>query len=101
MNYNQMTDFEINSRVALLQGYDTNVRQHFREAGLATVKTTEGMLNFCSSWTDAGPIIEKCMISLEFVGMWRASNWEGVEREVDDNPLRAAMIVFLMIMEGK
>lgn len=109
MSYSEMTDFEINLRVSLLQGYDANVKQHFGEAGLATVKTTEGMLDFCNSWADAGPIIEKNLIALKpaslFVGgyRWFASKGEGDfgKKTADDNPLRAAMILFLMLKEGK
>lgn len=109
MNYAQMSDFEINSAVAAAKGYDTNVKQHFGEAGLSSVKTTEGTLDFCNSWADAGPIIQGNYLSIECDDMfdvpmsssyWKAHNPKG-NHYTDENPLRAAMIVFLMMQEGK
>lgn len=65
----------------------------------------------CNSWADAGPIIEKHLICLaadvfaepQDGGRWVAQpayGW-GSERVRSDNPLRAAMIVFLMMQESK
>ncbi len=96
MNYSEMTDFEINKAVAsacLNEWYDN---------GFCVVRCDDGgrnIFNPCNSWADAGPIIEQKRISLEFVGMWRARTYEGIEREANENPLRAAMIVFLMMKE--
>jgi len=125
-NYSKMTDFEINKAVAIVQGYDTEVTQHFSDAGLSVVKTTECSLNYCNSWADAGPIIEQHGISLyridgninamvtdeDVCGLWYSSGpmefGYGRPEELqpmDDypckNPLRAAMIVFLMTQEAK
>lgn len=96
MIYSEMTDFEINKAVAsacLDEWYDN---------GIWVVRCDDedrNIFNPCNSWADAGPIIEQKRISLEFVGMWRASTYEGIEREANENPLRAAMIVFLMMQE--
>ncbi|KNA29515.1 hypothetical protein ACO03_11470 [Pantoea ananatis] len=109
MNYSEMSDFEINRSVAVIQGFDCSVRQHFGEAGLSTVRTTEGSVDYCRSWKDAGPIIEKQMICLaadvfaepQDGGKWVARPAYGWDKEAvrSDNPLRAAMILFLQSRE--
>lgn len=99
-NYSEISDFEINKAVATLQGYDTDVTQHFGDAGLSTVKTTEGRVNYCNSWSDAGPIIEQCRITLDSdFDVWFARDDNHCHTHA--NPLRAAMIVFLMMQESK
>lgn len=66
--------------------------------------------NPCNSWADAGPIIERHMICLaadvfaepQDGGKWVAQpayGWDS-ERVRNDNPLRAAMIFFLMMQEA-
>ncbi|MGL4000003.1 phage protein NinX family protein [Pantoea eucalypti] len=101
MNYSEMSDFEINFQIALLQGYHTNVRQHFGEAGLSNVKTTEGSLDYCNSWADAGPIIEKENISLtchQSRDEW-AAIFNRHAMAAHTKPLRAAMVCYLMKKE--
>lgn len=112
MNYAEMTDFQINKAVAIAQGYaeedcdfgwtgrpDVGVEWN-EEAGYPSKS-----FNYCNSWADAGPIIEKNRISLEFdgddVAQWcHAISCDGLHRvEYQSNPLRAAMIVFLMMQE--
>lgn len=102
MNYVSMSDFEINSAVAAAKGYDTNVKQHFADAGLSLVKTTEGTLDFCNSWADAGPIIERYRITIMPASQgenWMAQAFEYALADVSIRPLRSAMIVFLMMQE--
>jgi hypothetical protein len=67
----------------------------------------------CNVWNDAGPIIVNGCIELTplFRGAWCASKIDnytydeapiyGDNQYVDENPLRAAMIVFLMMQENK
>lgn len=69
--------------------------------------------NPCNSWTDAGPIIEENRIAIipESDGTWFAlgdpqikNNWRVESTGAFHNettPLRAAMIVFLMMQEDK
>lgn len=116
MNYAEMTDFEINKAVAIARGYaeencdfgwkgkpDVGV-EWSEETGYPTKS-----FNYCNSWADAGPIIMKSLIGIKpvslFVGGHRWFAFEGdADKEfnlkaADNNPLRAAMTVFLMMQE--
>ncbi|WP_267369227.1 MULTISPECIES: phage protein NinX family protein [unclassified Pantoea] len=103
MNYNEMTDFEINKAVAaacLGEWYDN---------GTCVIKCDDddrSIFQPSNSWADAGPIIEKNRISIEFDGD-DAAQWchtiscEGLYGiEYQSNPLRAAMITFLLMQEA-
>ena len=88
MNYSEMLDFEINVQVADVTGKHAD---------------------YCNSWADAGPIIEQHGITLAYDsdGSWVAdatAYWvDGIEWQIDgvihENPLRAAMVAFLMMQE--
>lgn len=118
MNYAEMTDFEINKAVAIARGYaeencdfgwtgkpDVGVEWN-EQTGYPTKS-----FNYCNSWADAGPIIESKGISIvKFEGdHWIADGkayWvDGVEWNIggvgNKKPLRAAMIIFLMMQESK
>lgn len=92
MDYSQLSDDEINNMVGRV------VSQRFRT-------------DYCNDPGAAWPIIQRNGISLAKYehGMWLASSdayWvDGVEWQIDGethpNPLRAAMIVFLMIQESQ
>lgn len=102
MIYSEMTDLEINKAVAsacLDEWYDN---------GICVVRCDDedrNIFNPCSSWADAGPIIQKYGISLHYIGVgherggWGADDPSGEKYTYNDNPLRAAMIVFLMMQE--
>lgn len=123
MNYSEMTDFEINWRVfELLHGGSPDFKEgengtmvlvseecDVQMGEHVTIEAVRGHFNPCNSWADAGPIIEKHMICLaadvfaepQDGGKWVAQpayGWDS-ERVRSDNPLRAAMIVFLMKQE--
>lgn len=108
MNYDGMTDFEINLRVAEILGYDTTGVQHFGNAGLSLVRTTEGFVDYCGNWKEAGPLIlsEKLWLR-ELYGTWQVRGFPKQPHShnqvewSDANPLRAVAIVFLMMQEGK
>lgn len=115
MNYSEMSDVEINIIVARLLFTNKKViasasrppKSHIVGGGLKS-----GLwVDYCNSWADAGPIIEKYLICLsadvfaepQDGGKWvsqPAYGWEH-ERVRNDNPLRAAMIAFLMMQEAK
>lgn len=106
MNYSEMSDFEINKAVA------SALLSDWFENGLCVARidgSTRSIFNPCNSWADAGPIIEEGLISLQFYqGSWMASVSPSQETGFraacfieKRNPLRAAMIVFLMMQEGK
>lgn len=112
MNYSDMSDFEINRKVLEITlgvkplGYAHNADK--RSAGM--VKSNQyHWYDYCNSWADAGPIIQEKYLSIECDDMfdvpmpssyWKAYNPKG-SHYTDNNPLRAAMIVFLMMQEGK
>lgn len=100
MNYTEMTDFEINKAVAaacLAEWYDN---------GTCVIKCNDddrSIFQPCNSWADAGPLILINRIGLEPAikgSVWVAQNGYFKNAEADKNPLRAAMIVFLMMHEG-
>lgn len=110
MNYSEMSDFEINKAVAVAQGYpaencdfgwtgkpDVGVEWN-DETGYPTKS-----FNYCNSWADAGPIIQDKGISLTYVGKghlrgeWGADAPSGKPYLYGGNPLRATMIVYLMM----
>ncbi len=100
-NYNDMPDFEINKlvRIALHGEPITDLDKFFFPCP-----------DYCNSWSDMGPIIDREKICLEHHSYtWEASlaGYEQslrrrfVEPQMNDNPLRAAAIVYLMIKEGE
>lgn len=108
MNYSEMTDFEINKAVAIACGYaeencefgwsgkpDVGV-EWSDETGYPTKS-----FNYCNSWADAGPIIEKENISLTC--HQSRDEWAAIFNRhcmaANNNPLRAAMECFLMKKE--
>lgn len=103
MNYSEMSDDEINLKVLEQQfgplGDDKDIVRIWQQ----------GKFQPCNSWADAGPVIVSNLISLRpvslFVGgcRWFASLGEGDFgiKAADNNPLRAAMIVFLKSQEKK
>jgi hypothetical protein len=111
-DYSKMSDEEVSARVGDLLGVKwANIDNNYHplsvwgDGGLR-------VFNPCNSWADSGPIIVENKISLNAHGLhaWMAwkntgSNLEEISSNrhqhsaVWDNPLRAAMIVFLMMKE--
>lgn len=119
MNYAEMSDFEINGMIAestqkfgdYTQARGLTFIHEYGEPAGEFGALCLGWKEFdpCKSWADAGPIIEKhkiCLAADVFAepgdgGEWVAQpayGWDS-ERVRHDNPLRAAMIVFLMMQE--
>ena len=116
MNYETASDFEINKAVAEALGAipDRAILQELPPSQ-AVHLTTEGRLNgweldYCNNPSDAWPIIVENKITTEWaftandVITWRAEitnqGQPGAFKEFEAftaNPLRAAMIVFLML----
>lgn len=122
MNYSQMSDVDIAVLVGRHVSKDgqslvgINGRACIHEYAPAIGNFGEMCLGWkefdpCNSWTDAGPIIEKYRITMnaQFGGWFcfvsTAKTMEQLEEgnhhfsHMHDNPLRAAMIVFLMMNE--
>lgn len=98
-NYEQMSDFEINKRVCF-----------HALGGMFEVLVNHCMPDYCNSWADAGPIIGEYGISLEYDhDEWCAKAGNAAIGENGDHlhycwskdPLRAAMICFLMMKEAE
>ncbi|HCR2016749.1 TPA: DUF2591 domain-containing protein [Enterobacter asburiae] len=121
MDYSQLSDFEINKLVAYALG-NADVGRPFDEISGTACRFTvfknsglnrEGEIvmrpmivtkDFCNNPADAWPIIEGNRISIRnrYEGDWKAENEWGESRfHVSCNPLRAAMIVFLMMQDAK
>lgn len=124
MNYEEMSDFEINCEVAKALGLEDlmffsdeasycpgpvwNTKSGITEEGIKISKGNP--FDPCNSWAVAGPVIQVNEISLSSKcanGEWKASIFIGRNDIFDnyascwnENPLRAAMIAFLMMQEN-
>lgn len=114
MDYTQLSDFEINKRVAKALGHSIDDQRY----GFASIGVfhSDGIAyksyDYCNNPADAWPIMVDNQISIlyeEAMGKWNAGKayWvDGVEWQITDdvmdkNPLRAAMLVFLMMQAAK
>lgn len=108
MDYSKMSDFEINMAVHGCLGLD--LHDCTEVAGSQTkIRSTGGhCVDYCNNPADAWPIIKENMISIcaykrANPGMKSVSWWEtdyfGENITRNDNPLRAAMIVYLQMQE--
>lgn len=93
-NYEEMSDFEINCEVAKASNWTSKSFAH---------EIHSGKWNPCQNPSDAWPIIVDNEIS---INRWVLSDGWGADRfghfdTRNDNPLRAAMIVFLKMNEDK
>ncbi|NHB89581.1 DUF2591 domain-containing protein [Photorhabdus tasmaniensis] len=94
--YSELSDFEIN-KLVLIQQY----KESFAE--IINIRQRNHVFDYCNDCADAMPIVIKNKISLVYVNdFWSARQYHNACIEVNDkNPLRAAMIVFLMMSEGQ
>lgn len=129
MNYDEMSDREINLAVAEIV-YPEAPHMHSNEGDPRIAISVEDdvfngvvkMFDPCNSWTDAGPIIEESRISLwpmlettgdineplREIDKWEAaveseefdSQWGYQRCAHDKKPTRAAMICFLKMEEA-
>ncbi len=119
MNYEEMSDFEINLMVACTidgvsvsdEGRPNYAIDCFLPSGdnSSAVKWAPSgddewaYFNPCNNPSDAWPTMDEYKIGLAFVnGEWRASSViAGYHEFSDNNPFRSAMIVYLMMQEEK
>lgn len=105
MDYRNLSDYEINKRVAMLIG---GFSEHDFFDAQSVIFRRHGKFQYsffepCTNPADAWPIIEENRISIRnrYEGDWKAETEWGESRfHVACNPLRAAMIVFLMKQES-
>lgn len=108
MDYSKLSDFEVNLKLAhILLGkdnYDWNSDK--KEVYLAGIDGGDflpnGYFDPCNNPSDAWPIIVDNRIGINHVnGAWRAQSMKtGWVEFSNDNPLRAAMITFLLMQES-
>lgn len=98
-DYASMSDKQINREVQKLTGIGCM-------SGHGVLIIEDGRwrtFDPCNNAADAWPIITSSMISIRPVGhdgqLWEAAGMDGMKADYDKNPLRAAMVVFLMMME--
>lgn len=113
MNYEELSDFEINKMVMAIaknwKGATITCTEDENKVGYseplyiqgARVGSTINFFDPCNNPSDAWPIIVENRISLEAEGddEWTASTAYYVLQAKSKNPLRAAMIVYLMMQE--
>lgn len=107
MDYSQLSDFEINKRVAVALGHSIDEEKY----GNASVGAfhSDGVVykshDYCNNPADAWPIIVKNRISIINLDEdeWGARGVadRNSKRAIHENSLRAAMIVFLMMQESQ
>lgn len=120
MDYSKLSDFDINMAVGevILKGRwackpgtaANNTDSWFYGSVDQFVTPYPELPDYCNNPADAWPIIEKHGITLAFDGSdwWATSDaccvdgfeWQ-IEGEISRKPLRAAMIVFLMMQESE
>ena len=101
MNYSEMSDFEIDVAVAGIIHPGRKITNFAGEAVVWFGNLETRIVRYCNSWTDAGPIILENRIGLTpSVDIWHAYSDEEDFLCSIANPLRAAMIVFLMMHEA-
>lgn len=104
-DYSKMSNFEINLLVAriILKGNIISERERTLTSSVF-YENHQGIKTFdpCNNPADAWPIILESKLSLLPLtfGHWSAEHFDGLKAK-DKNPLRAAMIVFLMMQESK
>lgn len=97
MEYSQLSDRDIDALVLQViygnQAKDKDIMRAWLRGGF----------KYTTNPADAWPIIVDNRIGINHVnGAWRAQSMKtGWEEFSDDSPLRAAMIVFLMMQEKK
>ena len=98
-DYAVMSDNEIAEKVGKAIGLHSIAGDLYIKNGVWT------RFDPCNNPADAWPIIISSMISIRPVGndgqLWEAAGMDGMKADYDKNPLRASMVVFLMMKESK
>lgn len=105
-DYSKMSDFEINVAVLKLTAYYDEISP-LSKIGSPVVAWGDGAnwheFDACNSGKDAWPIIENHDIGIkkQTNGQWVATQPGGEYPQYHKQPLRAAMIVFLMMKDAE
>ena len=115
--FNEVSDFEINKAVARGEGlYILPLTQSSDSAGVKCMEdedlhiSNHFSMDYCNNPSDAWPLIvaNKICVMDAYGEKWNAFHWADAEGRpkgvmldcTDANPLRAAMIVYLMMQES-
>ena len=112
-NYEEMSDFEINKQVAINRGGYQGHVEHMQHGVKESDRASHGLLfterDYCNNPSDAWPVILANRIMLNPYcadDLWKAEvpcGFDGFFKTYatcyHHNPLRAAMVVFLMMQE--
>lgn len=119
MNYQDMSGYEINTRIhnviecgnrfeIKVEGYRVTWTDRVTGEEIVTLRKQydKSFKNYLGSWADAGSIIKDYEIELSYDGVcWSAKSgvrnieWVSDWKNYPEEPLRMAMIVFLMMRE--
>ena len=104
MNYEDMSDFEVNSKVAMRLGRSVSSEHECIKTGACFILTSLAGVrvefNPCNNPSDAWSIIVENELSLwKVLDEWESSSCNGNIQYSDNNPLRAAMICFLKMKD--
>ena len=109
MNYEEMSDFEVNGYVSMhmhgfswiefVDGCASHVKcGNERSPGFAMIEVSD----YCNNPSDAWPIVMEYKIDIQHRDGFNTPCAKHCEHMYPEkNPLRAAMIVFLMMQESK
>ena len=103
-DYSEMSDFEINKAVAACLGVEVQEWNGKIFGGIDrnidNVTSVVGVIDYCNNPSDAWPIIKSNHINIGWAGdeEWFARTVH-TPKVFDTNPLRAAMIVYLMMKD--
>jgi len=107
-DYSKMSDFEINKEVAIVLGYKCRKDPScFDDSEVVSFDRKDKIyrtFNFCGNVSEAWPIIVENHISISAYfnnDGWCADHDSEIFEDDEQNPLRAAMIVFLKMKESK
>ena len=107
MNYEEMSDLQINLLVANAIGVDAAENSGVVFGAVKhegdNVVSVMGVVDYCNNPSDAMPILTENKIGFKWVnGSCTASSvLRGYHESESESPLRAAMIVFLMMEDAK
>lgn len=103
-DYSKMSDFEINKAVSACLGVEVQEWSGKIFGGVErkidNVTSVIGVIDYCNNPSDAWPIIKSNHINIGWAGdeEWFARTVH-TAKVFDANPLRAAMIVYLMMKD--
>lgn len=108
-NYSEMSDFDINELVAKAIGISHETYPDFSPEPYVWSEDSKAEFNPCNNQSDAWPIILNNRISMVWdcaedssAEWWNAvAQFDECSIQYQSNPLRAAMIVYLMMKDNE